>query len=223
METFIKELDEVYREVIGNYDVSSFEGKNIYWHGCQVLEEFAYTWYDIIMEMDKIKEKEITFLELGAFKGLWSLAFHLACKRLNKIPKYTTVTLMQGNFLDGQDFDNQDLLKCQQFYQKNNLEFNLINNDTTSIKTIEEVSKISKNYNFVFIDADHRYDFVKSDIKNYHPLSKNITLFHDTKPRIKTHDFGIYEAIIDSNLQLTKEYSECNSHFGIGLIYKDNK
>lgn len=220
MEAFVEELDNLYREVIGDYNPTTFEGKPVYWHGCQILEEFAYTWYDLINEMSDIDSKEITFLELGAFKGLWSLAFYLACKKLNKTPTYTTVTLMQGNFLDGQDFDNQDLFKCQRFYKEKNLEFNLINKDTTSTPSIKEVSEINKSYNFVFIDADHRYDFVKKDIKNYHPLSKNITLFHDTKPRVKTHDFGIYEAIIDSGLKLTKEYSECDDHFGIGLIYK---
>ena len=59
-----------------------------------------------------------------------------------------------------------------------------------------------------------------ADIKNYFDLANDMVLVHDIRPMKKTLDVGVFEAITDSNLVLSKEFVHGNDKMGIGIIIK---
>ena len=214
MENFIKEFDLEYRNIIGHYNIEMARNTiPVSFHGSQVIEEFAMAWYHIMQHIEKMDSKEISFLEVGAYKGLWPLLFSKVCKRYNKIPKYTTVTLLQ------QDSANHSLSNVQEFYKNNNWEFNLIDANSNLESTKNSVLEYNTNYDLVFIDADHRYEYAKKDIELYSPLCKEIQIFHDIKPRTMTKDVGVWQAICDCNINLDMEFSTNDLNYGLGLKF----
>jgi hypothetical protein len=76
----LRKIDRLYNELIGP-DILNYNGS-------QNKAEF----YDCIEYLDrhigKMDDKEIWFLEIGAYKGLWALAFNILCAENQKIPKY---------------------------------------------------------------------------------------------------------------------------------------
>ena len=214
MENFIKEFDKEYREIIGDYNVEMARNTiPVHFHGSQVLEEFALTWYHIMEKIENFEKKEITFLEIGAYKGLWPLMFAKVCKRYNKTPKYTTVTMIE------QDLANHSLSNVQNYYKNNKLEFNLIDANSNLLSTKKEVLKYNDKFDLVFIDADHRYEYAKKDIELYSPLCNKIQIFHDVKPRITTENVGVWQAICDCNIKLDMEFSTNDLNYGLGLKF----
>lgn len=216
MENYIKEFDKEYREIIGDYNIEM--ARNIIpvsFHGSQVLEEFALAWYNIMQYIETVDSDIITFLEIGAYKGLWPLMFSKVCKSYNKTPNYTTVTLIQ------QDSSNHSLSNVEKYYNNNKWEFNLIDANSNLETTKEKVLKYNTEYDLVFIDADHRYEYAKKDIELYSPLCSKIQIFHDTKPRIPTSDVGVWKAICDCNIKLDMEFSTNDLNYGLGLKFKE--
>jgi len=201
----IKDFDKLYQEV---FDVSLTPDNPTY-HGAQIKEEFIQAWDELNKIILNCKST-FTFLEIGAYKGLWALKLAHICKNLNKNFKYTTIT-----WLD-QDPNNHEILKVKNFYKKNNLTFNLINSNSQDISTIK---KLNKSYDVVFIDADHRYEGVLKDIELYSPLAKKLLIFHDIRPIISTSNCGVYKAIKDSNIILDKEIVTTEDKMGIGLKF----
>ena len=214
MEDFIRDFDKLYRKIIGDYQIEM--ARNIIpvsFHGSQVLEEFATAWYHIIHHINSMESKTITFLEIGAYKGLWPLMFSEVCKKYNKIPEYTTVTLLE------QDSANHSLANVEQYYKDNNWKFNLVNADSNLDSTKNEVLKYNNNFDLLFIDADHSYICSKRDIELYSPLCKEIQIFHDIKPRIPTDHVGVWKAICDCNITLDTEISTNDLNYGLGLKF----
>lgn len=214
MENFIKEFDIKYRSIIGDYNVELARGFiPVSYHGSQVKDEFTSAWYHIINYLEKLPQRHITFLEIGAYKGLWPLMFSEVCNYLEKTPVYTTVTLL------GQDINNAPLLNVKKYYEENEWEFNLIDANSIFPSTKDNVLEYHKSYNLVFIDADHRYEFAKQDIELYSPLCTDIQIFHDVKPRIATADVGVWKAIEELNIELDMEFSTNELNYGLGLKF----
>jgi hypothetical protein len=176
------------------------------YHGSQNRTEFN----DCIEYMDRrireIDDKEIWFLEIGAYKGLWALAFNILCNENNKIPKYVTVTWIS------QDPNNQDLFKTQEYFRENGLFFKLIDANSTLETSLQRVTAVRESYHVVFIDGDHAFSSVMKDIKNYAPLASNLLIFHDTN----TKDCGVHKAIQKSGVKLNVRISY-GDIMGIGI------
>ena len=201
----IEEFDKLYQEI---YQESPGSINPVY-HGSQIKEEFILAWNELI-KMISSTEDTFTFLEVGAYRGLWPLMLSYVCKALDKKFEYTTVT-----WLD-QDPNNDAILKVKQYYEDNGLKFNLINQNSQ----LDETLKLVKSqYNVVFIDADHRYEGVLKDIQLYSSLANKLLMFHDIRPKETNSNCGVYQAIKDSNITLDKEIIVNGSVMGIGLKY----
>jgi hypothetical protein len=216
MEEILKKLDRDYRELIGDYVTGySYGYIPVQFHGCQILDEFLATWVDLAGVVANTDSEEVSFLEVGAYKGLWPLMFKHICEYYNKRPNYSTVTWMQ------QDPNNHPLSRVKDFYSKSNYTFNLVDGNSIDASTKNNLLEVTgKNkFNIVFIDADHRYEYVKRDIELYANLTSDVLFFHDIKPRIKNANCGVYQAIIDSNIVLDKEHSTNEHIMGLGLKF----
>lgn len=194
----LDEIDNLYTTLISP-DTEKYDGS-------QNKAEFN----DCIEYLDRrireIDDKEIWFLEIGAYKGLWALAFNILCNENNKIPRYVTVTWVS------QDSNNQDLFKTQEYFRENGLFFKLIDADSTLEASLQRVTKVKESYHFVFIDGDHAFPSVMKDIKNYAPMASNLLIFHD----INTKDCGVHKAIQKSGIRLNLRISYSDA-MGIGI------
>jgi hypothetical protein len=85
--------------------------------------------------------------------------------------------------------------------------------------SLSAVLKHANSFNIVFIDADHSYEAVISDISNFANLADDILLFHDIRPKHVMENYGVYQAITDSGLTLSTEIVTNENGMGIGIIY----
>lgn len=182
--------------------------------GSQIQFEFFTAWNKISDFYLKTKPKKLSFLEIGAWKGLWGIAFSEFCKLNNIEGSYLTLTMIDHTP------DNQPLYKTIDYINTQGIKASLIDMNSLSEQALLEVLKHSDSFNIVFIDASHDYDSVMSDIKNYSPLANDILLFHDIRPKETNPSCGVYQAILDSNLTLDEEIA-VGHEMGIGIIYKN--
>ncbi len=194
----IKEFDKLYTSIIGSTPLHT----GLTYDGSQYKEEFIEAWNEIINYIEKNELKEIKWLEIGAYKGLWGLMLSFVCEHLKVDYEYTTVT-----WLDQDPEKNKYLFEVQKYYQNKKKKFNIIDGVSQDLKSRDKVLEISKKYNIVFIDGDHSYQGVFDDIKLYYKLSTNIVMFHDIRPKhITTQShIQVYPAIKDSGIKLNKE------------------
>lgn len=182
--------------------------------GSQIQFEFFTAWDKISEFYLKNKPKKLSFLEIGAWKGLWGIAFSEFCKLNNIEGSYLTLTMIDHTP------DNQPLYKTIDYINTQGIKASLIDMNSLSEQALLEVLKHSDSFNIVFIDASHDYDSVMSDIKNYSSLANDILLFHDIRPKETNPSCGVYQAILDSNLTLDEEIA-VGHEMGIGIIYKN--
>ena len=215
-ERFEKLLDILY----GGQDYSDSQNKY----------EFLEAWDYIYDKIGKLEKRKITFLEIGADKGLWSIMFFSVCKDLNKEPSYTTVTLIDDNnkHYEGFGFSmdnflnysnrNLNIFKVQSFFSQFDYDYNIINGKSQDNKIYQEVIDTNTVYDLVFIDGDHTYEGVKKDIELYSPLCSGLLIFHDILPKEKkNHYVQVYPAIADSELKLDIEFIHDGNLMGIGI------
>ena len=126
---------------------------------------------------------------------------------------YLTLTLID------QDVNNIPLYKTLEYINSQNIKADLININSLSEQALPQILAYSDSFNIVFIDAAHDYHSVMSDIKKFAPLATDILLFHDIRPKAVLPGFGVYQAIIDSNLSIDVEIVTNENRMGIGIIY----
>jgi hypothetical protein len=202
-------IAEVYGKIIGPIDIT--KPYAVSFSGSQKPFELFTAW-DIISEL--IDTDTPTFLEIGAFKGLWAIVFFEWCKLNNKKGVYVTVTWMEHNP------DNNHLISVIEHYRKEGFECTLIdaNSQIEETKVKASLSNGDK-YDVVLIDADHRYDGSKKDIELYQPLAKTL-VFHDIRPEAANQNCGVYQAIKDSGLlPLDHEIACGGDMMGIGIKF----
>ena len=102
----------------------------------------------------------------------------------------------------------------------------LLRRDSQQPSTVEHVRSLLKGkpIDFLFIDADHRYEGVKRDFELYSPLVRpgGLIAFHDIRPNIQDADTQVYrlwnelkEAGSDVEEIVHEPY---RGYFGIGLL-----
>lgn len=181
--------------------------------GSQIQSEFFRAWDSIQNYYSKHKPKKLSFLEIGAWKGLWGIAFSEFCNMNSIEGTYATITLIDD------DAHNNSLYNTFAYLKSNNINTFLVNGDSTLDTSLSSLLEFSKKYNIVFIDGSHKYDSVMSDISKYSKLATDILIFHDIRPKNKNKDIGVYSAIIDSNIILDEEIVTKENLMGIGLKY----
>jgi hypothetical protein len=188
-------------------------GTEVSFEGSQIQREFFAAWNLIQEYYQSRPTKKLKFLEVGAWKGLWGIAFTEFCK-LNSIEgEYLTLTMID------QDPNNTPLYKTLEYINSQNTKANLININSLSEEALPQVVEYSNSFDIVFIDAAHDYSSVLSDIEKYSPLATDLLIFHDIRPITATPSCGVHQAILDSNLTLDKEIVTNESLMGIGVIY----
>jgi predicted O-methyltransferase YrrM len=190
-------------------------GLDISFEGSQIQKEFFTAWAHISDYFKKNPTDHISFLEVGAFKGLWAIAFCEFCKMHNIAGTYLTVTLIEND-----PGGNIPLYKTLEYLNASNIKSDLIDINTMDDNALPEVLKHKTSFNIVFIDADHSYNAVMSDISKFSSLADDILLFHDIRPIEANPSCGVYKAIIDSGLKLDTEIVTNEGIMGIGIIYK---
>jgi cephalosporin hydroxylase len=78
-------------------------------------------------------------------------------------------------------------------------------------------------YDFIFIDADHRYDSVKADWENYREMVAlgGVIAFHDTNHPENDIDYGVKQLWeeITSEIDVRWMHIAMTNHCGIGLVW----
>lgn len=204
MQSFKNNLLRNYCDIIGNMSLV-FNDTDVTFHGSQKPGEFFRAWEVIDDYVTTNNLTSISFLEIGAFKGLWGLALKCYGDYKNIDINYTTITLMSHNK------ENNSLLNVKRYYESSNCTFILIDGSSHDMSSIKQLTL--PTYDIVFIDGDHSYEAVIKDINLYKPLASGILMFHDTARA------SVMNAIIDSNVILHQDIRTNNTHMGIGINY----
>lgn len=208
---FPLQLCKTYSEV--HAPTTFTNSKDVSFEGSQKQYEFFRAW-EKINEFYLYKEiKTLTFLEVGAWKGLWGLAFLEFCDLHNIEGEYVTITMIDH------DPNNKPLLKTISYMNSRGMTANLVDMNTLDVNALPEVLKYGTSYNMVFIDAGHAYHEVKNDIEKFAPLATDMLLFHDIRPTDPRSGCGVYQAIADSGLKLNEEIVDSDETMGIGITY----
>jgi len=177
----------------------------------QLVGEFFEAWEKITQYIKNNNLKKITFLEIGAFAGLWGLMLSHIGEELNIPYEYTAIDFSPDLSFK---YKKTSLFKLKEYYQNKGQINTVISADS---KDVTNLDKLNKEYNIVFIDGDHSYEGVTSDIKMYSKLATDILLFHDI-----TNNSSVRKAINDSKIKLDEEISYQIDHMGIGINYIKN-
>lgn len=226
MNNFIKRVVETYSIIHFPINVNGDETEMSFgcglndWRGSDHTQrpiEFFGAW--AIIDQYLPSDNKVSFLEIGAARGLWAIAFIEWCIIKNKYPIYTTVTLMtdtnNGLNIPGPAWQNASLMKVKEFY-KECCDWTLIDANSQLETTKNLVTKTLKEYDFVFIDADHEYEGVYKDIALYAPLAKKLLIFHDIA--VPNYEHRVIKAIKEYKLKFDYEIFAPNSDQGIGII-----
>jgi hypothetical protein len=195
---------DLYKLDISNPDVykTSFDGS-------QKPYEFHNAWDRIDKHFDKYPTDKITFLEIGAFRGLWAEALRAYGRYKNIDIHYSTITFISHN-----PDNNKKLYEIQKLYQSEGKTFDLIPDSSLVESSLKQLPLTS--YNIVFIDGNHSYEAVMIDNSFYCPLASDIILWHDVigLPEVK-------RAIDDSKISLDEVIgkNEGKTSMGIGIKY----
>lgn len=199
-EPILKEIDEIYETLISKPELSDYNGS-------QTRSEFLLALLYLEHRIREVEGDVVSFLEIGAFKGLWAIALGILCKKHGKTPFYVTATWMKHNP------ENEDLVRvCERMKSEGFPSARIIDGDSADPMVIRTVCKARKTYDFVLIDADHSMKAVKMDIENYAHLASEILLFHD----VVTKKCGVRKAIESSGVGLHYVISRAQQ-MGIGL------
>jgi len=105
--------------------------------------------------------------------------------------------------------------------KENKIKLYLIKGMSQNIKNLETLKSITKDLDFLFIDGNHFYDFVKKDLEMYGPLVKKggIIAMHDIG---YAEEGGVYKLWQEVKNQYS-DYKEIlhsdKGEKGIGLLY----
>lgn len=209
MKIFRENVINLYSEVVE--PVGYVEGTQVSFNGSQIQDEFFKAWECINAFYEEKKPAYLSFLEIGAYKGLWALALAEFCKEKGIGFEYATVTYMS------QDPNNHPLYDVKDYYNKIERTFTLINSPSQNPEVLTQLPR--DTYDIVFIDGDHRYEMVKQDIAIYRPLAKDILLFHDIRPIFSNPSCGVYEAIEEAGISLDEQIIVDGQWMGIGIHY----
>lgn len=213
IEEFKTNILKAYKEIHGEHGVVGDE-THMMFHGTQRPWEFFRAWE--IIERYMPKTDDVSFLEIGAAKGLWAIAFIEMCKLYKKNPIYVTVSLIEHPSLRPHEVEwNRTLINVKNYYGDQVKEWVLFDENSQVDSTRDMVTKIHPSFDFVFIDGEHTYHAVYQDTRLYNPLAKTLLMYHDI-----AYTHSVFKAIQDHNIKLDYEIKAPGTGEGIGIHVK---
>jgi predicted O-methyltransferase YrrM len=131
------------------------------------------------------------FIEIGSWLGKSTCFMAETIKENNFNTKFYTVDTFLGeiNATDQQEIVQKEGGNIYNRFLHNMKEAEVIDYVTPLMTTSEEASKLfdDKSFDFIFIDAEHLYEFVKQDLNNWYPKLKDGGIFagHDYREGVK--------------------------------------
>jgi len=104
--------------------------------------------------------------------------------------------------------------------KENNIRLYLIKGMSQWEKTLKQVKEITNSLDFLFIDGNHMYDFVKMDFEMYSPLVRKggIIAFHDIAENEEGGVFNLWNSL-KTNYKYKEILHSDKKEKGIGLLY----
>ena len=150
--------------------------------------------YDIITSFD---QDNLSCLEIGPYAGA-SAALMSSNLKVNKV---VSIDIAPQN----EEVCKRNVNK----FKNNNCDYHFIVGDSMSIQTVNILEKICTEFDIIFIDGDHRYDYVISDFKLYSPKLKKggYLIFDDYNdlvhcPDVRSAVDFIVENLIDKEFEI---------------------
>jgi len=131
------------------------------------------------------------FIEIGSWLGKSTCFMAETIKEQKLNIKFYTVDTFLGevNAVDQQDIVKKEGGNIYNRFLNNMKEADVLDYVTPLMITSEEASKLfnDNNFDFIFIDAEHLYDFVKQDLTNWYPKLKTggILAGHDYREGVQ--------------------------------------
>ena len=173
-----------------------------------------------IIELAKlvIELKPTVIVEIGTYKGgtlfIWS--------RLNPWAKKIISIDLPGGLYGGGYSDKRIKLYRHFCYDRKNTEMHFIRADSHLRSTFESLKKIlnGQTIDFLYIDADHTYNSVKTDFDMYSQLMSpnGIIGFHDIRNMKNDHQVMQFWDEIKNDYEYIEIVGE-NSKTGNGVIF----
>jgi len=175
----------------------------------------------IIKELEQLiticqKLKVTSYLEVGARDGG---ALEYFVTRVRTINKVCTVDWVGQRW--GRANSDIQLNVVMESLEASGLDTYTIYGNSTTPEIIAEAQSYGP-YDVVFIDADHTYDGVKADLKNYGPMATIVIGMHDINHPANSPAFGptlLFKEERD-NYRKSETFIAEGSKKGIGVLYK---
>jgi len=165
--------------------------------------------------VDIISKTNIQYgLEIGSFNGG---TFYGLCQMASEDATLISVDISHGEYKDSKS-KKDTFLK----FKKQNQKIHIIEKDSSGKETFNMVEKIlnGKELDYLFIDGNHNYKYVKNDFEIYSKFVKEcgIIVFHDINgfdcPGVKQ----IWEEIKKKYSYKEIKLHHQNSVYGLGII-----
>lgn len=141
--------------------------------------------------LGKFNQKEVTIVEVGSWKGSSAIAIAKYFLSKNIFPTIFCIDTWGGSTFHREHEEYFNMLNCKngfpQLYRQflsnvihSNLQENIIPVPHTSHDSARYLKKLGIVCDFCYIDANHEFDEVLQDIKDYYPMVKDGgTVFFD--------------------------------------------
>jgi hypothetical protein len=161
----VEEIKEVIEPVIKNDIVNkqdiikSFIDNVRVNRGGNTPQNHLYGLYDLIRYVIDRKGNDITLAEIGSHKGVSSKLFALHFKKVYCIDAWDMV--LKNDYTE---LNKNEIIESEIEFDKMNTEYkNVVKVKNYSVDAAEQFKDDSLD--MVYIDSDHRYDYVKKDIE----------------------------------------------------------
>jgi cephalosporin hydroxylase len=182
----------------------------------QIVSEYE----ELLKIYSELKPKNI--LEIGSLMGFSLKHFmHYAQNGATVI----SVDLPVRDFCGPSDFrvkeqEHNYSTEWPMWAKQNNIKLYLIKGMSQWKKTLDQVKNITPELDFLFIDGNHMYDYVKMDFEMYSPLVKKggIVAFHDIGESEEGGVFNLWNSLKQNYKHKEILHSE-KKEKGIGVLY----
>jgi len=168
--------------------------------------------------LEKVGElKPMRILEVGSFYGgtLWHWM------QVSPKSKIISVDMLVSTDHPGCEKQKDGHLNLwQKWAAKNEIDLTILETSSTHPDTIEAVKKVLPEVDFLFIDGDHDYEYVKCDYLMYSPLIREggLIAFHDIVDAPGQRGVNKFWNELKEKFK-TEEITTANDR-GIGIIWK---
>lgn len=161
------------------------------------LEEREY----LTRQMKAIHSKDPVIVELGSWKGTSSIAIATGIKKYCKSAKFYCIDMFSQEYYaatPGLELGTQ--VNMRDVFEKNMKDFPHVTLQMESLKAVDKFD--DKSIDFIFIDADHSYEGVKSDILAWAPKMKpgSTICGHDHRSEYPGVEKAVKEIFVHYNL-----------------------